>query len=180
MASPPNRPEADPAPLERPDPRVAWAEEYRPALRRYFEKRTSAAEADDLVQDVFLAMQMHGAAGEIENVRGYLFRVAANVLSRRHLAYPQPPGRAVLPRDLAAAADEITPERVVMGREALERVIVALEGLPPRACEAFLLHRFEEKTYEAVARRMGVSAKRVEKLIGQALKRVYAVAAVRP
>lgn len=158
----------------------SWAAEYGPALRRYFEKRASAAEAEDLVQDVFLALQNRGQVESIDNVRGYLFTVAANVLKRRDLNYPS---SARLQRALAPGAealDEITPERVVLGREALERVIVAIEGLPPRVSEAFLLHRFEERTYEAVGRRMGMSTKRVEKLIRQALKRIQLVAERRP
>jgi len=151
----------------------AWAQEYGPALRRYFEKRAGVADADDLVQEVFLAMHTRTAEAGVENVKGYLFRVAANVLSRRF-------GQARPSHTLYGAfgrlsdADEITSERIVMGREALERVVAALEGLPARTAQAFLLHRFEEPTYAAVAKRMGISVKRAEKLIGAALKRVHA------
>ena len=61
----------------------AWMVRYGPALRRYFQKRVGHAEAEDLVQDVFLAMQSRGAGAQIENVEGYLFRIAATVLARR-------------------------------------------------------------------------------------------------
>ena len=157
----------------------AWAREYGPALRRYFEKRTTATDAEDLVQEVFLAMHTRTAQSDVENVKGYLFRVAANVLSRR-LGQARPSHALYGALGRVSDADEITSERIVMGREALERVVAALQGLPARTAQAFLLHRFEEPTYAAVAKRMGISPKRAEKLIGAALKRVHAVAEGRP
>jgi len=57
--------------------------QYGPALRAYFRKKAGAAEAEDLVQDVFVAMQARGGVEDIEHVGRYLFRVAANVLARR-------------------------------------------------------------------------------------------------
>ena len=60
--------------------------EYGPALRRYFQKKVAASEVEDLVQDVFLKMQGRGAAAKEnpENIEGYLFRVARNVLISRY------------------------------------------------------------------------------------------------
>ena len=148
-----------------------WVEEYGPALRRYFEKRVSPAEAEDLVQDVFLSMQIRGGAEGVENVKGYLFRVAANVLARRRYNYP-PLGRPLAPLDMPA--EELSPERVLLAKEAVERLLIALETLPPRSREALLLHRFEEATYASVARRMGIGTSAVERLITRALKALSA------
>ena len=147
----------------------AWITEYGPALRRYFEKRVSPSEAEDLVQDVFLSMQVRGSGESIDNVKGYLFRVAANVLARRRYAYPIL-GRALTPGD--ERVEELSPERVLLAKEALDRVLVALDKLPPRARQALLLHRFEEATYASVARRMGVTVSAVERLITRALRQI--------
>ena len=155
----------------------AWVEEYGPALRRYFEKRVTPAEAEDLVQDVFLSMQVRGGADGIDNVKGYLFRVAANVLARRRYSYPSL-GRPLAPLD--ERIEELSPERVLLGKEALDRLLGALEGLPPRAREALLLHRFEESTYASVARRMGITVSAVERLITRALRQVAANLEARP
>jgi len=177
MSLPPSTPppeEREPIPGET---LRAWVEEYGPALRRYFEKRVSPAEAEDLVQDVFLSMQVRGGAEGIDNVKGYLFRVAANVLARRRYNYP-PLGRALAP--LEGPVEELSPERVLLGKEAMERMLAALEALPPRAREALLLHRFEEATYVSVARRMGVGTSAVERLITRALKSLSASLEGRP
>ena len=60
-----------------------WMARYGSALRRYFAKRVPPAEAEDLVQDVFLAMQVRGEIRDPEQADRYLFRVAANALARR-------------------------------------------------------------------------------------------------
>ena len=81
--SPPGKP-LDNAVGHREEVLRAWMAEYGPALRRYFQKKVGPAEAEDLVQDVFVSLQVRGSAETIENVEGYLFRIAANALMRRH------------------------------------------------------------------------------------------------
>lgn len=146
---------------------------YGPALRRYFQKRVSPLEAEDLVQDVFVAMQVRGDVGDVEHVNRYLFRIAANVLARRRARpnWDWRSGRRSLD-DMPDLVEEVSPERVLIGKEAVEQLLVALQDLPPRASEAFLLNRFEEMTYVAVAAHMGISVKAVEKHIKRALARI--------
>ena len=147
----------------------AWMLEYGPALRRYFLRRTNPADADDLVQDVFVLLQVRESGAEIENVEGYLFRTAANVLARRHQQSRWRWGRQVPLEHVQGLADELSPERILMGKEALEKVLRGLDDLPPRAAEAFFLYRFEHLSQVAVARRMGVSVKAVEKFMRRAI-----------
>ena len=153
----------------------AYMLQHGPALRRYFQKRVSASEAEDLVQDVFLKMQARGEGAKetLENVEGYLFRTAANVLVTYHRRGASQGWDRLDPLDeFPDPADDISPERVLIGREAVDRVAVALKALPPRARQAFLLHRFEEMTYPAIALRMGVTVKAVEALITRAMQRL--------
>jgi RNA polymerase sigma-70 factor (ECF subfamily) len=143
---------------------------YGPGLRRYFQRRADPAEADDLVQEVFLAMHRRVDQSPIENVQGYLFRVAAGVLSKR----PSRAGTGEPIPESFSLADELSPERRLLGREALGRLVTALQTLPPRARQAFTLHRFEEMTYAAIAARMGVSVSAIEQLISRASERLTA------
>lgn len=171
MARPPRAPADDPPGAPEDERLRAWVEEYGPALRRYFEKRADPADAEDMVQDVFLAMQVRGGPGGVANARGYLFQVARGVLAHRRYNYPSL-GRALAPHE--GGAEELSPERILLGKEALEKLLAAVEGLPPRAREALLLHRFEEATYASVARRMGITVSAVERLISRALGQVTA------
>jgi RNA polymerase sigma factor (sigma-70 family) len=165
MAQPPDRAQERPVPPGKEDLRL-WMGRYGPALRRYFQKKVSAAEAEELVQDVFLAMHARGAADPIDNVQGYLFRIAANLLTKRHEHGWAPLDEAM------ELAEGFSPERIVIGRQEAARVIAAIRNLPPRTQEAFALHRFEDLTYEAIARRLGISVSAVSKLVARALAHV--------
>ena len=149
-----------------------WMADYGPALRRYFLKKVGPNEADDLVQEVFLSLQVRGSKEQIENVQGYLFRMAATALIRRKERQKWDwPNHDVLD-DTIGISDEVSPERVLMGKEAVEQLLDSLAALPPRYREALFLHRFEEMTYVAIAARMNTTVKAVDHLIQRALKRI--------
>jgi len=158
----------------------AWVLQYGPALRRYFMRRANPADVDDLVQEVFLLMQARGATSEIDNVEGYLFRTAANVLGQRRRRATWPWGRQEDVDALDGVADDLSPERILIGKETFDAMIQALEDLPPRSALAFILFRIEHLPQEAIARRMGISVRAVQALIQRAADRIYERVGRRP
>jgi RNA polymerase sigma factor (sigma-70 family) len=151
----------------------AWMAQYGGALRRFFRKRVGATDADDLVQEVFLHLQARAMGDEVENVERYLFRIANNVLVDRHRFEARRGFGKVDPLDAAFdIGDEVSPERVLMAKQTLGQLSIALRELPPRTRDAFIFHRFEEMTYPVIARRMGISVNGVEKLIKRALSQL--------
>ena len=54
--------------------------QYAPALRRYFAKRVPPAEAEDLVQDVFLSMQVRGQIRDPEQALRSSVRVLSDLV----------------------------------------------------------------------------------------------------
>lgn len=152
-----------------------WMADYGPALRRYFLKKVGPNEADDLVQEVFLSLQVRGSKEQIENVQGYLFRMAATALIRRKERQKWDWSNHDILGDTIDFSDEVSPERVLMGKEAVEQLLESLQALPPRYREALFLHRFEEMTYVAIAARMNTTVKAVDHLIQRALRRILAM-----
>jgi RNA polymerase sigma factor (sigma-70 family) len=153
----------------------AWMAQYGPALRRYFLKKVGPNEAEDLVQEVFLSLQVRGSSEHIDNVQGYLFRMAANALIRRKERQKWDwSNHAVIDEDLSLS-DDVSPERILMGKEEVEKLLEALRLLPPRYREALFLHRFEEMSYAAIAARMNTTPKAVDHLVQRALKRILAL-----
>ena len=75
---------------------------------------------------------------------------------------------------MLSTAGELHPERIMLDRERLAQFTAALDSLPPRMGEAFILHRFEEMTYREIARRMGVSVRTVEHFVSRAMRRIHA------
>src|SRR5690349_19242623 len=136
----------------------AALQEYVPVLRRYFARRARVDDVDDLVQEVFLRMQAPLDLAAIEHIEKYLFRVAGSVLSDR--------GRRAAVRheqkhesleDLDYPIEERSPERVISDQQALARVLAAIERLPARTRDIFVLHRFEEMTCRNIAEQLGLS-----------------------
>jgi len=171
MTSPPVPIEGEPAGGD--ELRVLMAR-YGPGLRRYFRKRAPAHEVEDLVQNVFLKMQARSAAEPVADIERYLFRIAATVLVDGHRDDPLRLSRHETLHEGVEPIDVLSPERILIGAEALDRIMAVLQALPPRTSEAFILHRFEEMTYREIARRMGVSVKTVEHFVSRAMRRIWA------
>jgi RNA polymerase sigma factor (sigma-70 family) len=149
---------------------------FRPVLISFFRKRAHPADVEDLVQDVFLSMQARQAETPIDNVEGYLFAVAMSALVRK--SRQEKPWRWQAcyedEDDAGHFPEEHSPERVLLGKERLAKAVRIMRDLPPRTQEVFLLHRFEEMTYPAIATALGMSVSAVEKHIMIALKRLVA------
>lgn len=169
MGKPPDRSTAIASAPAQP-PLAELVELYGPALRRYFFRKAPPAEVEDLVQTVFLNMHQRAQAEPLDSVERYLFRVAAHVLARRHRDGQLRLGQRL--EDPIEPIEDLSPERIVMGKQALGRLRGALAQLPPKTREAFILHRYEEMTYAAIAARLHISVSGVEKLIIRALRQL--------
>jgi len=144
-----------------------WMAQYGPALRRFFRRRVGQAETEDMVQDVFLAMSAR-QGGPVDNVEGYLFRIAANLINKR---LGREAGRAAI-EAMLESPEGFSPERILMSKQEAAQVLAAIKALPPRTREAFIFHRFEEMTYPEIARRLGISVSAVKQLIARAIRQV--------
>ena len=146
-------------------------ETYVPGLRRYFAKRVPAGQIDDLLQEVFLRLQAHHANAPIEHLDRYLFTVAASVLtdqSRRRAVRHDSAHETFEERH--HPVEERSPERVLLDREDLDMVMQAIDELPTRTRDVFVLHRFEEMSGCRIAVALGLSVSAVEKHIMKALQ----------
>jgi len=148
------------------------------AVRRFFLKRAPIAEVDDLVQDVAMRMHARRDGHPIDNIEGYLFQTAHSVLADR--------GRRATSRcqsqhesfeDRHHPVEDRSPARVLEGREQWTLLLAAIEELPARSRQAFVLHRFEEMQYAAIALHMGITVSAVEKHIMKAIRHLAAAIA---
>lgn len=81
---------------------------------------------------------------------------------------------------LAIQADALAPsaEERVQFLQALEQVAGALEGLPPKAQQAFLFSQLDGLGYAEIGERLGVSASRVRQYMAQAFRHLASAADV--
>jgi RNA polymerase sigma-70 factor (ECF subfamily) len=73
---------------------------------------------------------------------------------------------------LDEAAEELTPERVVVGRDQIAAFRRAVAEMPEQSCRIFFLNRFEGKSHRRIAQELGVSETTVNFHIRRVLQRL--------
>lgn len=124
--------------------------------------------AGDLAHDTFLRLLVAPGLDDIREPRAWLTTVAhglmVNHLRRRELE------RAYL--DVLATQPEAlspSPEERALVLETLVAIDAALDGLPPKARQAFLLSQLDGLGYAEIAERLGVSVSMVKKYMLKAV-----------
>lgn len=127
--------------------------------------------AEELVQDIFLKLwSRREQLTEIESLRTYLFRAvrnqALNWLRRRKLErrWEEEHSEESEPVTAIAADDDASEQEIT------QAVRYAVDRLPPRCREIFLLSRDGGLTYNEIAKALDISVKTVETQMGRALK----------
>lgn len=149
-------------------------------LKRFLVARLgNEAEAEDVVQDVYLKVRAAKYAEEIANPGAFLYKVAANLaLDHRRR---QQRARARDGQWVEANHQKIGAEAIVDQPEAgaaydakqrLTRMIKALDGLSPQCRRVFMLHKLEGLSHRQVAARLNISTSTVEKHMNKALKQL--------
>lgn len=147
------------------------ARRYRTALLHFFSKRTgNRADAEDLAQEVFIRIARQGDITRVEHIEGYLFQTASNLLrdrARRDATHHVHDHFSI--EDSGYEGEAPSEERVYEGRETIERFLSVVAEMPPRRRMVFLMHRFLGLSYGAIALKLGVSVRVVEKHMSKAL-----------
>ena len=133
-------------------------------------------DAADLAQDTFVSVMAAGTAGEIREPRPFLVTIARRLVAHRQrrklLETSYLELLANLPEELAPS-----PEARLLAIEALQQLDRALDDLPPKVREAFLLAHLEALSYAEIAARLGVSSSSVKQYLTRANRQcLFAVA----
>lgn len=128
-------------------------------------------QVEDWVQEVFVKVWENRDKIDPQhpNIKGYLLR-----MTRNHALYKlrrKNASHAVGENDLdnIPSSDHTIMESIIE-RELTQAYRKALERVPPRTREAFILSRDKGLTYNEIAVRMGISPRTVENQISHALK----------
>ena len=150
---------------------VAIYLEQRAALARFLRRRTGCEQASqELLNDVWVRITRAAGEPRPEKPEAFLQRVAANLagdwLRRRRFR------SALLQADVDVTevpAPAPAFEDRLQHQQALEALMQAINELPPRRKEAFLLYRGEGLSVKEVAARLGIAEKTVEHQLAKAL-----------
>jgi RNA polymerase sigma-70 factor (ECF subfamily) len=137
-----------------------FEDEARTLFRRLCAVTGNAAEAEEIMQDAFLALwERWERVSTLDDPTGYLYRTAMNVFRRRRR-------RAALAvrRALALAPDPVPFSEI----EEQQDVLAALAALTPRQRAALVLTGVMDYSSEEAGRALGVTAGTVRGLASRA------------
>jgi len=143
---------------------------FMPALKAFFRHKAHGDDVDDLIQEVLIRMHGRGAA-QIDNYECYVFRVARNVLRdryRRDYVRRRSAHCELVEQD--HPPDEISPERILFGREQLQSALAAMDELPERSRRILVLLRWEGMSYSEVAELLDISVSAVQKHLTRSMR----------
>jgi RNA polymerase sigma factor (sigma-70 family) len=142
-------------------------------LQRFLlRKLGNSADAADAAQETYLRLVRAVTTTNLEHPRLFLFHLARNVAASlgKRRRFEANLFRSMTDLELSGIVDgRAQTETQVIAREQLRLVAAAIESLPPRCREAFLLSTFGGLSNGEVAARLGISRNMVEKHLIKAL-----------
>ena len=142
-----------------------------PRLVQYFKLRFRGREdPEDLVQEVFARLAAGRPFGELRDPQHYLKRILRNFLidrNRRSKTAPE-----FVSMDGVEAPVPPDQSHAIEVAQMQDRYRAAVDALPPRTREVFLMHRADELSVKKIAEQLCISSRTVEWHIGEAIYRI--------
>lgn len=150
-------------------------ERNRRDLLGFLSRKVGGQAAPDLLQETFLRVLRYEKLDSVADPRAFLKTTAAN-LSRDFVRRRETQNKYVDPEaDGADRPDaEAAPDAILDAKMRTARLIAAVEALPPRCREVFIMRRFHDLPQQEIADRLGISRNMVEKHLRLALSRCRA------
>lgn len=143
----------------------------RPSLLRLARRILGDASlAEDVTQTLWLRVQRIADPAAIKDKRAYLYRLVLNLTSDQMRSRKR--GAALFdgPADDARMINAApTTETLIIHRQRLDMLAAAIDELPPRCREVFILRRVEGLTPAEVADRLGIAPNTVAKHVRHAI-----------
>jgi len=128
-------------------------------------------EADDLIQEAYAKLAGLPEDAEISYPKAYLYQITKRLITD-HIRHS-----SVISIEALAEAAQIsvleagfTPERILSGRQELERLYRAIESLPIPCRTVFVMRKFDDKPQKVIAAELRISENTVEKRMSRALR----------
>ncbi len=155
----------------------AYDSQVKAYLRRSF---PALRDVDDVVQESYLRIWQIWALQPISSASGLLFtvsrRIALNLMRRDRRSPLQPDSRADA---VLISTGQPNAAESAISVEDLDRLAEAIESLPARCREVFVMRRIQGISQKEIASRMGLSEQTVQVQAARGLRKIEAYFRVR-
>ncbi len=163
---------------------AAPIKEYNKRLFGFIRKKVGSDEdAEDLLQDVWLRFSQLTNLDELESISGWLFRVARNRITDFYrkkktepledLSFETEDGEINI-KEILLIDDSNQPELKQFKDLFWEEMMEALDELPEKQREVFVMNEMEDLTLQEIADKTGENLKTIISRKGYALKHLRA------
>lgn len=146
-------------------------EKHYEVLRAFVRRRVRSPELTaDILQDCYLRIARHPHAVPVDKPLALFRRIAGNLIIdriRENEVRQRVSDSGGLSQDIPDRSQDV--EAALIARQRFELLVRAVEELPPRCREVFLLRKVEQLESSEIARRLGISQNMVEKHLRKAL-----------
>ncbi|WP_316802295.1 RNA polymerase sigma factor [Pedobacter nototheniae] len=158
---------------------ISTVASYGKRLFSFIRGRVNTDEdAEDILQDVWYQLSNQPEAGAIEQISGWLYRVARNKITDKYrkqkddlledLSYEDEDGEINFREILMAEAS--TEEAEELKKLFWDQLFIALEELPENQRYVFIQNELEERTFQEIADETGENIKTLISRKGYAVK----------
>ena len=127
-------------------------------------------QAEDIVQDVFVRVWLNfEQVRQVTDLKSYLFKAVRNS-SLNFLKHIKVRQKFIVDSEVLNSLTEKSPEENIFDEELKKRVHTAVNKLPDKWREAFVLSKYDNLKYHEIAEELNISQKTVEKHISKALQ----------
>ncbi len=148
---------------------VLFKRHYKPLCRRVNSMLNDEEATEDVVQQLFIKIwESRETLQTPDSVAAYLFTAARNRALNYIKSQSRKSSNETPLTHLHDEADNRT-EELMDAKELQKALYAAIDALPEKRREVFVLSRFEGKSYKEIAEIMQISVKTVEAQMGKAL-----------
>jgi RNA polymerase sigma-70 factor (ECF subfamily) len=141
---------------------------FQKLLRLLRSRGRSVDDAEDLIQEAFLRLQVYCREHTVEKPEAFLVRTALNLsIDRARHDRSQPVDYVI--EKLTLVDPSPSPDAVYAGQKRLLHWKKGMAALSPRRREVFLLNRLEGYSFPQIAEKLGISLSMVEKHAARAV-----------
>jgi RNA polymerase sigma-70 factor (ECF subfamily) len=152
-------------------------DDYHDLKKRLARRFGSADFAGEVLHEAWLRLDRSDASAlsaAVHNPKAYLYRVALNVANDQKRAEKRWLGKVDVDALCREAQNELDPGRIAEARSELGHLANAINALPPRRRAVFIAARLEHLPYKAIAARLGITVRVVERELRIALETLSA------